>query len=88
MKKPDLIDGLKSCLDMAGIAWKRNFGCMATQHRCFEYLGHKLGDFPNAEYIGDNGIHIGVHKLLTEDNLQHIKSSIYGFFFNLRNNNL
>jgi hypothetical protein len=35
---------------------------MPTQCPGFEYLGYKLGQFPNAEYVGHNGIHIGVHQ--------------------------
>ncbi len=79
MKKPGRIKELTRRLDEANIAWKRNFGCMATQHGCFDYLGHKLGEFPNAEWVGDNGIHIGVHKLLSENDIDRIRSVLYKF---------
>ncbi|MDP2943874.1 MAG: hypothetical protein Q8N49_01165 [Candidatus Omnitrophota bacterium] len=42
------------------------FSSMPTQCRGFNFLGYKIGDFPNAEYIGDNGIHIGVHQDLSK----------------------
>lgn len=71
--------GLKTAFDNAGIEWKRNFGSMPTQHGCFSYLGYKLGDFPVAEYIGDNGIHIGVHYYLTEDDLKKIVDTVKSY---------
>jgi dTDP-4-amino-4,6-dideoxygalactose transaminase len=35
---------------------------MPTQCPGFKFLGYKLGQFPNTEYIGHNGLHIGVHQ--------------------------
>lgn len=70
------VNDLKKAFDDAGIDWKRNFGAMPTQHCCFSYLGHKLGDFPKAEYIGDNGVHIGVHYYLTQEDLEKIVTTI------------
>ena len=67
---------LTSHLDKCQIHWKRNFGCIPTQHKAFEYLGHKLGDFPEAEHVGDAGIHIGVHQHLTEDDIEYISTSL------------
>ncbi len=76
LKTPGVIHKLTQALDDANIAWKRNFGCMATQHSTFSYLGHRYGEFPNAEYIGNNGIHIGVHKLLSLDDLGRICTTL------------
>lgn len=59
---------------------KRNFGSMPTQHNTFKYLGYKLGDFPNAEWIGDNGWHWGVHKYLTDEDLRYVTDSIKEIF--------
>lgn len=72
LKQPGKIKTLTDALDKADIAWKRNFGSMPTQHRAFSYLGHNIGDFPEAEYVGDNGIHIGVHKLLSPNDVYRI----------------
>ena len=36
----------------------------------YEFLGHKMGDFPNAEYIGRNGIHVGVHQDISEEDIE------------------
>ena len=76
LKKPNKLHILTKALDEANICWKRNFGSIPTQHKAFKYLGHNLGDFPNAEYIGDNGIHIGVHKYLTDKDLQTIVDTL------------
>lgn len=70
----------QSCLDTAGIHWKRNFGSIPTHHASFCYLGHKLGDFPEAEYVGRNGIHIGLHQYLTTSDIDHISTTLIDFF--------
>lgn len=49
-------------LEKSGIDTRDLFTSIPTQCRGFEFTGHKQGDFPNAEYIGENGIHIGVHQ--------------------------
>ena len=45
-------------LDKHNIHWKRNFGCIPTQHQAFADMEYSLGDFPESEWVGDNGIHI------------------------------
>lgn len=70
------IEKVKSVFDKYNIHHKRNFGCIPTQHRAFADMGYKLGDFPNAEWVGDNGIHIGCHQYLTEENLDRICTAI------------
>jgi dTDP-4-amino-4,6-dideoxygalactose transaminase len=45
------------------------FSSIPTQCGGYEFLGYKLGDFPNAEYIGKNGIHIGVHQDVKKENI-------------------
>lgn len=72
-------EGLRKAFDDAQIDWKRNFGSMPTQHKCFSYLGHKLGDFPKAEYIGDNGIHVGVHHYLTSEDLTRMVDTVRSY---------
>lgn len=49
-------------MESKGIDTRNLFTSMPTQCAGFDFLGHKIGDFPNAEYIGNNGIHIGVHQ--------------------------
>ena len=66
------IDKVKAAFDKYKIHHKRNFGSIPTQHGAFADMGYNLGDFPNSEWIGDNGLHIGCHQYLTEENLDRI----------------
>jgi dTDP-4-amino-4,6-dideoxygalactose transaminase len=55
------------------------FSSMPTQCAGFRYLGHTLGEFPNAEYIGEQGIHIGVHQDLGRKECDYILNVISDF---------
>ena len=63
-----------------GVESKRNFGSNPTQHKAFEFLGHKLGDFPESEFVGDNGLHIGVHQELNNEDLDYISEVLHEYF--------
>ena len=71
-KKEGDIEKIKHALDAYDIHHKRNFGCIPTQHKAFEDMGYKLGDFPESEWVGDNGIHIGCHQYLSNEDLDRI----------------
>jgi dTDP-4-amino-4,6-dideoxygalactose transaminase len=64
------------CLDRYNIHWKRNFGCIPTQHAAFSDMGYSLGDFPNAEWVGENGIHIGCHQYLSEEDIVRVETAL------------
>jgi dTDP-4-amino-4,6-dideoxygalactose transaminase len=53
---------------------------MPTQHKAFAFLGKKLGEFPEAEYIGDNGLHVGVHQFLSLDDLDYVSDKLHEYF--------
>ncbi|MDP3881861.1 MAG: DegT/DnrJ/EryC1/StrS family aminotransferase [Nanoarchaeota archaeon] len=59
---------------------KRNFGAMPTQHRAFEFMGHKVGEFPEAEYVGTYGIHFGLHQYTTPEQLEKASEVLHKFF--------
>lgn len=63
-------------LEKKEIKVKRNFGCIPTQHKSFEWMGHKLGEFPIAEYVGNHGIHFGIHQYLSQEDLEYIVNSV------------
>ena len=63
-------DELVRYLSGHGIDSRNLFLSMPTQCPGFNYLGYKLGQFPVAEYIGENGLHIGLHQGLE---LRHMK---------------
>jgi dTDP-4-amino-4,6-dideoxygalactose transaminase len=76
MKEEGTIDKLVKSLDKYNINHKRNFGSIPTQHLAFKDMGHKLGEFPNAEWIGDNGIHIGTHQYLSLKDIGRICKAV------------
>jgi len=65
------IDGLYGHLERHGIQCKTLFGSLPTQHRAFAFLGHRDGEFPIAERIGRSGLHFGVHRYLTDDDIAY-----------------
>ena len=67
-------------LEDNSVSCKRNFGSMPTQHKAFEFLGHKLGEFPEAEYVGENGLHFGVHQYLSKDDLDYVLELLHNYF--------
>lgn len=74
---------LVNFMEKKGIDTRNLFSSMPTQCPGFSFMGYKIGDFPNAEYIGDNGIHIGVHQDLGKDECDYVLNMIEEF---LRNN--
>ncbi len=58
-------------LEKNGVDSRDLFSSMPTQCGGFNFMGYELGDFPNAEYIGDNGLHIGVHQNLEKKHLDY-----------------
>lgn len=59
-------------LEKNGIETRTLFASMPTQCPGFAYLGYQLGQFPNAEYMGHNGIHIGVHQDLEIEDMEYV----------------
>jgi dTDP-4-amino-4,6-dideoxygalactose transaminase len=72
----DRIGDFQKWLDIASIHWKRNFGCI-PKHEAFAY--REWGSFPNAEYIGDHGIHVGCHQYLSDGDLEYLGGTIKKF---------
>lgn len=72
-------DRLTGYLEKNGIQTRDLFLSMPTQCPGFYYLGNKLGDFPNAEYIGNNGLHIGVHQDLGKEHIDYLFHTLRNF---------
>ena len=49
-------------LEKNGLETRALFAAMPTQCPGFAHLGYRLGQFPNAKYMGHHSIHIGVHQ--------------------------
>lgn len=71
---------LYSYLESKGIQCKTLFGSLPTQHKAFQFLGYKYGDFPVAEYVGENGLHFGIHQYLTNDDLVYVSEVLQDYF--------
>ncbi len=70
---------LTNYLEENGIETRTLFASMPTQCHGFAYLGYKPGQFPNAEYIGKHGLHIGVHQDLGLKEMDYVLDTIYEF---------
>ncbi len=66
-------------LESMGIDTRTLFSSIPTQCLGFAFLGHKIGDFPNAEYIGKNAIHIGIHQELKQKHCDYILGTMEDF---------
>jgi len=67
-------------LEDNSVKCKRNFGSMPTQHKAFEFLEHEIGEFPEAEYVGDNGLHFGIHQYLSKKDLDYASDVLHEYF--------
>ncbi len=70
---------LVNFMEEKGIDTRNLFSSMPTQCPGYSFLGHKIGDFPHAEYIGDNGIHIGVHQDIGREDCDYILNTTETF---------
>jgi len=72
-------DQLVDHLGRHGIDSRSLFSSMPTQCPGFSFLGHPLGAFPHAEYVGDHGLHVGVHQGLTQGHLDYLIETVERF---------
>lgn len=70
---------LTGYLEKNGIETRTLFASMPTQCPGFAHLGYRQGQFPNAEYTGKNGIHIGVHQDLGLEEMEYVLHVLGGF---------
>jgi dTDP-4-amino-4,6-dideoxygalactose transaminase len=66
-------------LEKHSVDSRNMFQSMPTQCPQFAYLGKKYGEFPNAEKIAENGIHVGVHQDLNMEHLDYLINTIADF---------
>jgi dTDP-4-amino-4,6-dideoxygalactose transaminase len=72
-------DRFTNYLEKNGIETRDLFASMPTQYPGFSFLKYKLGNFPNAEYIGNNGLHIGVHQDLGDEHIDYLIHTVDKF---------
>ncbi len=74
--KYDKINQLTKCLDDAGIQWKKNFGSI-PHHKAFrQHYDVQPHAFSNAQFIGWNGIHIGCHYWLSDEDVNYVGDTL------------
>ena len=73
-------DKLYHYLESKGIQCKTLFGSLPTEHQAFKFLNYKYGQFPASEYVGENGLHFGIHQYLSDDDLLYISDTLKGYF--------
>ena len=42
-------------------------------------MGHRKGEFPVAERIGETGLHFGVHQYLTDEDIDYAAATVRAF---------
>jgi dTDP-4-amino-4,6-dideoxygalactose transaminase len=67
-------------LESKGIQCKTLFGSLPTQHQAFKFLKYEKGQLPVSEYVGENGLHFGSHRYLTDDDLVYISDTLKAYF--------
>ena len=67
LKRSDVIGELEK----HGVETRPLFGCIPTQQPAYKDMGHKIGDFPVSERLGENAFYIGCHQGLKKDDLQY-----------------
>jgi len=67
-------------LESKGIQCKTLFASLPTQHKAFNFLSYQYGQFPAAEYVGENGLHFGIHQYLNDDDLYYIGKTLKSYF--------
>ena len=70
---------LTRTLEGHGVETRTLFASMPTQCRGFEYLGYRPGQFPAAEYLGRQGLHVGVHHDLELEDMEYLLSVLTAF---------
>ena len=73
-------DKLYSYLESKGIQCKTLFGSLPTQHQAFKFLNYEYGQFPASEYVGENGLHFGIHQYLNDDDILFVSDTLKDYF--------
>jgi dTDP-4-amino-4,6-dideoxygalactose transaminase len=70
-------------LEKKGIDTRNLFSSIPTQTPAYSFMGEKEGKYPEAEYIGRNGFHIGVHQDLTKRHIEYFIDTVEEFIKSL-----
>jgi dTDP-4-amino-4,6-dideoxygalactose transaminase len=66
-------------LEGHGIETRPMFSSIPTQQPAYAFLGHRHGEFPHAEAVGERGFYVGVHQDLDQADLHRIATCVADF---------
>ena len=73
-------DRLRAHLAAAGVGSEIYYPIPLHLQKCFEYLGHKAGDFPHSEQAAAETLALPIFPELTETQLQYVVDTIGHFY--------
>lgn len=84
-KTENSIIPMQTFLDDSNIEWKRNFGSIPEHPSFFKFFnGRGKKRYRNAEWVGNNGLHVGCHQYLTDNDVDYMIdrfSEFYGRYY-------
>jgi dTDP-4-amino-4,6-dideoxygalactose transaminase len=72
-------DQMVNYLETNGVDSRNLLQSMPTQCDGFKYLGYKYGEFPEAEYVANHGLHIGVHQDINDTQIEYLEELLKDF---------
>ncbi len=76
LQKPGIRDGIKAFLEEKGIEVRTLFRPMCDQPYYKEIYGTRNTSYPNAEFVGENGLYLGCYPSLTKEQMGYMAESI------------
>jgi len=72
-------DEFVTYLEKQGVDSRNLFYSIPTQTQSYQFMGHKLGDFPQSEYCSDHGTHIGCHQDVGIEQMEYVVQVVEAF---------